>query len=183
MLLPGGLVSVITWTIILQPLHLCKFKPTGGALVCSTWQVHKSPGWGDYDMARPWGPDALSTSTAEPAMDASRPSPHTFPEEAREYAQMCTSTYAPRTRSSCHPSHLPLLHHLLALLLFFPFSFIFTHCSWRGQRTVGKRWCLLRDDRWPFCEERSSLETSSSLNRQQEKSENKNIPQNSSVKA
>lgn len=42
--------------------------------MCSTWQVHKSPGWGDCDMARPWGPDALSTSTAEPATDASRPS-------------------------------------------------------------------------------------------------------------
>lgn len=148
MLRPGGLVSVITWTIILQPLHLRKFKRTGGAPVCSTWQVHKSPGWGDYDMARPWGPDALSASTAEPAMDASRPSPRTFPEEAREYAQMCTSTNAPRTRSSCHPSRLPLLHHLLAPLLFFPFSFIFTHCSWRGQRRVGKE--MVSPARWPL---------------------------------
>lgn len=46
---------------------------------------------GDYDTACPWGPDALSTSTA---MDAYRLSIHASPQEAREHAQMCIGVRA-----------------------------------------------------------------------------------------
>lgn len=108
--------------------------------MCSTWQVHKSPGWGDYDVARPWGPDALSTSTAEPAMDASRPSPHTFPEEARECAQAHThrEQRAPAIHHTSH-SYIICLHASFSSLLA-SYSLI-AHDEDKGQ--LGRRWCLL----------------------------------------
>lgn len=44
--------------------------------MCSPWQVHKSPGWRTVTWRVPGAPDALSTSTAEAAKDAPRPSTH-----------------------------------------------------------------------------------------------------------
>lgn len=142
-------------------------------------------------MASPWGPDALSTSTAELTMDASRLSIRASPEGAREHAQMCTSTYAPRTSSPCHPSHLPLLHHLLALL-FLSFQLHIhsllttsTKDSWEGdgvscEMTVDP--FMTNAPRWspqkPFFNMSSSISQGGII----KKGERKNS-QNSSVKA
>lgn len=157
MRLPGGLVSVITWTITLQPPPPNTpsppppiFQPTRGAVVCSTWQVHKSPGRGDCDMARPWGPDALSTSTAEPAADASRPSTHASPARSNvERAQNVHKHTGMKNKESL-PSITPPTSTSAAYTPPFPpfFSFIFTHWSWLGQRTVGKE--MASPERWPL---------------------------------
>lgn len=85
---------------------------------------------GDYDTACPWGPDALSTSTAEPAMDAYRLSIHASPQEAREHAQMCIGVrahtyeeqWSPAIHHTSH-SYISCLHSSVSSL----FSFIFTH--------------------------------------------------------
>lgn len=79
---------------------------------------------GECDMARPWGMDALSTSTAETATDAPRPSIH--PSLWRTKANSRTIRKHSRTLPSITPS-IPYIICLHSFIL----SFL-----WLGQRPV-----------------------------------------------
>ena len=131
-------------------------KPVSAALGFLSWQVHKSPGWETVTWIIPGGPDALSTSTAETAKDAPRPSMlpslwHTLAYSQKHMNRLkwdkpSVHTHTLRAKSHAIDHTIHPLHHPLTFLYSLPSHFIPFYSHWLRQKTVEN---VQSENLWP----------------------------------